>query len=170
MSASPVAVSSARPRASRATPARKIKSRAIGHSVTTRRSAPLAGSTICAARMSIASGRSMRRDQCITTPSGGLSRYWVRSNQPWPARKSRTSTSRIASSVDSESSRHQPAIRSAAAMAHQMMIRSTRVSAAGDDFTAPKLAAVMDIATPARTRAKHTVRALRAHEIMANSE
>ncbi|HKD75400.1 MAG TPA: hypothetical protein VKB76_07895 [Ktedonobacterales bacterium] len=42
----------------------------------------------------------MTRDQCINMPAGGSNRYWKRSNQPCPLIKSRTWTSRMASSVD----------------------------------------------------------------------
>src|ERR1700730_2278608 len=50
-------------------------------------------------RMNVSSAASMTRDQCIDVP-GGSNRYWNRSNQPCPPIKSRTSTSRMASSVD----------------------------------------------------------------------
>ncbi len=41
------------------------------------------------------SGASTTRDQCMARP-GGSSRCWIRSNQPCPAIRSRTSTSRMA--------------------------------------------------------------------------
>ncbi|MCY1234200.1 hypothetical protein D9M72_467740 [compost metagenome] len=40
--------------------------------------------------MSAAIGRSMRRDQCISVPPSRPRRACVRSNQLWPARRSRT--------------------------------------------------------------------------------
>jgi hypothetical protein len=51
------------------------------------------------ARMIAAIGRSTRRDQWMLKPSGGLSRYWRRSYQPWPFSQARTSIIRILSSV-----------------------------------------------------------------------
>ena len=47
-----------------------------------------------AASMMAAIGASTSRDQCMTKPPGGPMRYWVRSNQPWPPIRSRTSTRR----------------------------------------------------------------------------
>ncbi len=62
-------------------------------------SAAAAPASGLSSRMSAASGASITRDQCIETP-GGSSRCCARSNQAWPAIRSRTSTNRIASSVD----------------------------------------------------------------------
>ena len=82
----------------------------------------------------VASGRSIRRDQCVTTPSGGLRRYCVRSNQFCPARKSRTSTSRMASSVDTLL---MPEVATSVTTAtHQISTSKIRLSSRGSRDTA----------------------------------
>ncbi len=68
-----------------------------GHRTAAIPSARTGPARLRARRIRPAIGASTKRDQCI----GGAPawRCWTRSNQGWPARRSRTSTSRMASSV-----------------------------------------------------------------------
>ena len=60
---------------------------------------PARRGTAEAPRINPAIGKSTSRDQWMLAPNGGFSRYWRRSNQPWPWSRPRTCIIRILSSV-----------------------------------------------------------------------
>ena len=125
-----------------------------GHRSTAQRSAASGPRSGRNPTIMAAIGASTSRDQCIGVPSGEFTRCWTRSNQPWPARRSRTWTSRMASSGSGSA-------RSARAPSSQSDAAATSAQTANDSQTMRAGATRPELRCPRSARGEGRGRGLR---------